>query len=83
VEPKNPENNRDLEEESRVEDLMTSYEGNHGSSTIHRTERPNFKPELMEEVLSRSNLELALKRVRKNKGSAGIDGMTWMSYLTI
>jgi RNA-directed DNA polymerase len=76
VEPKNPENNRDLEEESRVEDSTTSSKGNHGSFTIQRTERPNFKPELIEEVLSRSNLELALKRVRRNKGSAGIDGMT-------
>ena len=73
---KNPENNRHLEEESRVEDSMASFEGNHGSSTIQRTERPNFNPELMEEVLSRSNLELALKRVRQNKGSAGIDKMT-------
>lgn len=74
--PKNPENNRNLEEESRVEDSMASFEGNHGSSTIQRTERPSFKPELMEEILSRSNLELALKRVRQNKGSAGIDKMT-------
>lgn len=76
MEPKNPENNRNLEEESRVEDSTTSLEGNHGSSTIQRTERPNFKPELMEEVLSRSNLELALRRVRQNRGSAGIDKMT-------
>lgn len=76
MKPKNPENNRDLEEESRVEDSMASCEGNHGFATIQRTERPNFSPELMEEVLSRSNLELALKRVRQNKGSAGIDGMT-------
>jgi group II intron reverse transcriptase/maturase len=32
--------------------------------------------DLMEEVVSRPNLQAALKRVRKNKGSAGIDGMT-------
>jgi RNA-directed DNA polymerase len=76
VEPKNPENTKGLEEECRVEDSRASNKGNHGSSTIQRTERPNFNPELMEEVLSRSNLELALKRVRQNKGSAGIDGMT-------
>jgi len=30
----------------------------------------------MERVLERTNLQAALKRVRKNKGSAGIDGMT-------
>ena len=49
MEPKNPENNRNLEEESRVEDSMTSPEGNNGSSTIKHPERPNFivKKELL------------------------------------
>lgn len=32
--------------------------------------------DLMERVVSRPNLQAALKRVRKNKGSPGIDGMT-------
>jgi RNA-directed DNA polymerase len=32
--------------------------------------------DLMERVCERANLQAALKRVRKNKGSAGIDGMT-------
>jgi len=32
--------------------------------------------DLMEQVVSRPNLQAALKRVRKNKGSPGIDGMT-------
>lgn len=39
------------------------------------TERPGAS-ELMERVVNRPNLQLALKRVRKNKGSPGIDGMT-------
>jgi len=30
----------------------------------------------MERVCERANLQAALKRVKKNKGSAGIDGMT-------
>ena len=30
----------------------------------------------MEKVLARPNLLRALQRVRKNKGSAGVDGMT-------
>jgi group II intron reverse transcriptase/maturase len=32
--------------------------------------------DLMERVISRPNLQAALKRVRKNKGSPGLDGMT-------
>src|SRR5262249_1562512 len=31
---------------------------------------------LMEEVVERSNVQAAMKRVRKNKGSPGVDGMT-------
>ena len=31
---------------------------------------------LMEQVVERSNVKVALKRVRENKGSPGIDGMT-------
>ena len=31
---------------------------------------------LMERVCEHANLQAELKRVRKNKGSAGIDGMT-------
>jgi RNA-directed DNA polymerase len=32
--------------------------------------------DLMERVLERSNLEIALERVEENRGSAGVDGMT-------
>jgi len=38
-------------------------------------ERPGAS-DLMERVVRRPNLQAALKRVRKNKGSPGIDGMT-------
>ena len=41
----------------------------------HASERPMFGATLMEEVCERSNLQAALKRVRQNKGSAGVDGM--------
>lgn len=41
----------------------------------HETERSGTS-DLMERVVERANLQAALKRVRKNKGSAGIDGMT-------
>lgn len=45
------------------------------SSATAESERPGTGS-LMEEVLSRPNLLRALRRVRKNKGSAGVDGMT-------
>ncbi len=44
-------------------------------STAHGTERPGTSG-LMEAALTRGNLQAALKRVKKNKGSPGIDGMT-------
>jgi group II intron reverse transcriptase/maturase len=42
---------------------------------MHDNERSGASG-LMERVCERANLQAALKRVRKNKGSAGIDGMT-------
>ena len=41
----------------------------------HENERSGTS-KLLEEALERRNLQNALKRVKKNKGSAGIDGMT-------
>src|ERR1700751_3377192 len=40
------------------------------------TERPACAEQLMEEVCDRGNLVRAWKRVRSNKGSPGVDGMT-------
>jgi RNA-directed DNA polymerase len=40
------------------------------------TERPMFGEHVMEEVLERHNMQTALRQVRANKGSPGIDGMS-------
>jgi RNA-directed DNA polymerase len=45
-------------------------------STMHAPERPAGTTRLMEEICDRENMEEALRRVKANKGSAGIDGMT-------
>ncbi len=39
-------------------------------------ERNSAQPELLEKILDRNNLNRAFKRVKANKGTAGIDGMT-------
>lgn len=42
----------------------------------HEPERPAVTDSLMEAVCERENLKQALRRVKANKGSPGIDGMT-------
>jgi RNA-directed DNA polymerase len=44
--------------------------------TVHATESPAGRNRLMEEVCERENLKEALRRVKANKGSPGVDGMT-------
>jgi hypothetical protein len=44
-------------------------------TAAHENERSGAS-DLMEKVCERPNLQAALKRVRRNKGSPGIDGMT-------
>jgi RNA-directed DNA polymerase len=47
------------------------------STAAHGNERSGAdEARLMERVVERGNVILALKRVQKNKGSPGIDGMT-------
>src|SRR5271170_1755674 len=45
-------------------------------STTHDPETPARTNRLMEEVCERENLKEALRRVKANKGSAGVDGIT-------
>ncbi len=46
------------------------------ATASHPPERPMFGETLMEEVCERKNLQNALRRVRGNKGAAGVDGMS-------
>jgi RNA-directed DNA polymerase len=45
-------------------------------ATVNEPESPASTNRLMEEVCERENLKEALRRVKANKGSAGVDGMT-------
>src|ERR1700686_5883211 len=45
-------------------------------SVANEPERPADTRRIMEEVCERRNLKEALRKVRSNKGSAGVDGMT-------
>jgi RNA-directed DNA polymerase len=60
----------------RGEAPRVSGEGTEPSTAKRETESPASTEHLMEEVCERENLKKALKRVRSNKGSPGIDGMT-------
>src|SRR5678815_150602 len=46
------------------------------SSTTNESESPARTDRLMEDVCERENLKEALRLVKANKGSAGIDGIT-------
>jgi len=50
--------------------------GIESSKAERETESPALSERLMEEMVRPENLKQALKRVRSNKGSPGIDGMT-------
>src|SRR3954449_2639410 len=45
-------------------------------SVVSEPERPANTSRIMEEICERANLKEALRQVRSNKGSAGVDGMT-------
>jgi len=62
--------------EGRGEAPTAAVEGTELFAAKHDTESPASTEHLMEEVCQRENLKDALKRVRQNKGSPGVDGMT-------
>ena len=63
-------------DESRSEAPMASAEGTESAVAKRGTESPAIDEQLMEEVCERENCKQALARVKANKGSAGVDGMT-------
>jgi len=63
-------------EEDRGEAPKCLGEGTESSTGKRGTESPAITEQLMEEVCGRENCKQALKRVKANKGSAGVDGMT-------
>ena len=63
-------------DESRIEAQRVSAEGTESSAGKRGTESPAIAEQLMEEVCERENCKQALKRVKANKGSPGVDGMT-------
>ncbi len=63
-------------EEGRGKAPMASGGGTETPAAVREPESPAGTECLMEEVCGRENLRKALKRVKKNKGSPGVDGMT-------
>ena len=63
-------------DESRSEAPRVSAEGTESLAGKRGTESPAIGEQLMEEVCERENCKQALARVKANKGSPGVDGMT-------
>src|SRR5260370_13893991 len=61
--------------EGRSEAPRALREGNESLTAKCETESPAREEQLMEEVCGRENCQRALRRVKANKGSPGIDGM--------
>jgi RNA-directed DNA polymerase len=66
------------EDSKRKAEVKPRGSGASADSSIARqvSERPMFDKHLMEAVCAKENLVRALARVRQNKGSPGVDGMT-------
>jgi RNA-directed DNA polymerase len=63
-------------QEDRGEAPKGLPEGTESCAGKRGTESPAIAERLMEKVCGRENCKQALKRVKANKGSAGVDGMT-------
>lgn len=63
-------------EEKRGEAPKACGEGIESTAARRKQESPAVAEQLMEEVCERENCKQALKQVKANKGSSGVDGMT-------
>jgi len=63
-------------DENRGEAPKGNRRGSEASKAKRMSENPATMDHLMEEICEAENLKQALKRVRSNKGSPGLDGMT-------
>src|SRR6266481_593114 len=73
---KNTQKNLDFSSTPTGEARKAGGEVTESFSAKHAPENPASTNQLMEEVCERENLKRALHKVKANKGSPGIDGMT-------
>src|ERR1017187_1246865 len=66
----------DFSSEPTGEAREAGREETESAGAMNGTENPASTKRLMEEVCERENLKAALRRVKANKGSPGVDGMT-------
>ena len=66
----------DFSSERKGEARQAGREETESRQAMHEPESPANTIRLMEEVCERENLKEALRQVKANKGSAGIDRMT-------
>jgi group II intron reverse transcriptase/maturase len=61
--------------EAEVEPQVKTGEPSYSKASIGGSDKMNEQNELLEQILSKANMNLAYKRVKDNGGSAGIDKM--------
>jgi len=73
---------RQLQKEDCLQEIRVELRGNVGVQSISATSEKGrndvneYVSRLLEEILAPSNMNLAYKKVKANKGSHGVDGMT-------
>ena len=72
----NIQSNLDFSPSPTGEARRAGREGSESLGTTSEPERSARTDRMMEEIVERENLKEALRRVKANKGSAGVDGMT-------